>query len=152
MRSFFKNITTLKTRLFFIIAPVITFCITVYALAEGEVPAVPAGSVAPVAGAGAPAGPQTGSTLMSMAPIGVMLIVFYFFMIRPQQKKMKEQQAMLNALQYGDEVVTASGVFGKVSGLTEKVVTLEIADDVKIKILRSQVAQVLKGPLKDAAV
>ena len=56
---------------------------------------------------------------------------------------------MLGQLKQGDEVITTSGILGTVRGLTEKVVTLEIADDVKIKILKSQVSQVVKGQIKD---
>ncbi|HAR41530.1 MAG TPA: preprotein translocase subunit YajC [Bdellovibrionales bacterium] len=84
-----------------------------------------------------------------LVPFIAMFAVVYFLMIRPQQKKMKQQQAMLSSLQTGDEVITNSGIIGRIAGMTEKVVTLEISDGVKIKILRSQVGQVVKGQIKD---
>ena len=102
-------------------------------------------AVAPATGgvpAGAPQPPGLGGMLL---PFALMFGVVYFLMIRPQNKKMKEQQKMLGALTSGDEVVTNSGIFGKISGMTEKVVTLEIAQNVKIKVLKTQVSQVLKG-------
>lgn len=115
------------------------------ALADGEVPAVPGGSNAP---AGQPGQPGIGSMLF---PFLAMFGVVYFLMIRPQQKKLKEQQAMLSSLKHGDEVLTASGILGKVTGITDKVVTVEVADNVRVKMLKSQVAQVVKGQLKDVA-
>ena len=117
------------------------------AFAEG--PAVPAGTPGPGTPAvpgGAPQQPGIGGMLV---PFLAMFAVVYFLMIRPQQKKMKEQQKMISALQHGDEVITTSGILGKITGITEKVVTLEIADNVRIKILKSQVAQVVKGQIKD---
>lgn len=80
-----------------------------------------------------------------LVPLLLMFGVMYFLMIRPQQKKMKQHQEMLKALSQGDEVVTASGILGKVAGLTEKIVTVEVANNVKIKFLKSQISQVLKG-------
>lgn len=93
--------------------------------------------------AGAPAGapPQPGAFGMLM-PFILMFVVIYFLIMRPQQKKMKEHQALLEKIQYGDEVVTNAGIFGKVTGITDKVLTVEIADGVRIKMLRSQVASV----------
>ena len=88
---------------------------------------------------------------INIAPILAIFVLFYFLMIRPQQKKVKEQQQMLTALKQGDEVMTSSGILGKITGIAEKVVTLEIADNVKIKILKGQVAQVVKGQIKDLA-
>lgn len=92
---------------------------------------------------GAPTGSsaQPGPLGMLM-PFILMFGVIYFLIMRPQQKKMKEQQAMLEKIQYGDEVVTSAGIFGKVTGITDKVLTVEIADGVRIKMLRSQVASV----------
>ena len=107
-----------------------------------------------VATGGAPAAapaPAPGGQFGMLAPMLIMFAVVYFLMIRPQQKKVKEQAKMLTALSNGDEVVTSSGILGRIAGMTEKVVTLEIADNVKIKILKSQVSQVVKGPIKDLA-
>ncbi len=84
-----------------------------------------------------------------LLPMVGVFAVFYFLMIRPQQKRMKEQQTMIAALKQGDEVVTTSGILGTIHGVAEKVVTLEVSRDVKIKILKSQIAQVVKGQIQD---
>jgi len=119
------------------------------ALAEGaSVPAVPAGAVT---GGGVAGAPQQPGLMGMLVPFLLMFAVLYFLMIRPQQKKMREQQDMLKALEHGTEVVTSSGILGKITGITDKVVTLEIADNVRIKILKSQIAQVVKGQIKDLA-
>jgi preprotein translocase subunit YajC len=115
--------------------------------ALADSPAVPAGS-APTTVATPLAAPAPGFGSM-LLPFAAMFGVVYFLMIRPQQKKMKEQQDMLGQLKQGDEIVTSSGILGTVRGLTEKVVTIEIDDDVKIKVLKTQVSQVVKGSLKD---
>lgn len=81
--------------------------------------------------------------MMQFAPLLVVFVIFYFLMIRPQKKKFDEEQAMIAALQKGDEVYTKSGIIGTIFGLSDKVVTLD-SEGVKIKILRSQIA----GPLK----
>lgn len=114
-------------------------------VALADTPVLPAGSAAPAAAAQQPGG------WMAFAPFLMMFGVMYFLVIRPQQKKVKEQQAMIAALKQGDEVITASGLLGKVTGLTEKVVTVEIAQDVRVKMLKSQVSQVIKGSIKDLA-
>lgn len=75
----------------------------------------------------------------SLAPIAVMIVVFYFVLIRPQANKAKAQQTLLAGLKRGDQVVAANGILGTVEGLTEAVATLEIADGVKIKVLRSSI-------------
>lgn len=102
-----------------------------------------------VAGAPAPAPQQ--SPFGMMMPMLVMFGVVYFLMIRPQQKRAKQQQAMISALSHGDEVITQAGILGKISGIADKVVTLEVADNVKIKVMKSQVAQIVKGQIKDLA-
>jgi len=94
----------------------------------------------------AQAAPGMGSMLV---PFVLMFAVMYFLMIRPQQKRMKEQQSMLGALKDGDEVLTASGIMGTVRGINDKLVTLEIDRNVQVKMLKSQVSQVVKGPLTE---
>ncbi|MBK6598584.1 MAG: preprotein translocase subunit YajC [Proteobacteria bacterium] len=81
----------------------------------------------------------------------VFIVIFYFLLIRPQQKKAKEHQAMLAKLASGDEVVTAGGVLGKVIEAGEQFITVEIADGVRIKVQRFQVTSLVpKGTLKSA--
>lgn len=72
----------------------------------------------------------------------LMFVVFYFLLIRPQQKKQKAHRELLGKLKKGDSVVTNSGIYGKIIGLGDRVATIEIADRVRIKILRSQIAGV----------
>jgi preprotein translocase subunit YajC len=74
----------------------------------------------------------------------LIFVIFYFLLIRPQQKKQKELQAMLANLAYGDMVMTTGGIHGKITGLTDTVVTLEIADKVRIKVARSAIGAVLQ--------
>jgi preprotein translocase subunit YajC len=108
------------------------------------------GPVLPSGGAGSPNGAlaqQPPGFASMLLPFGAMFVVVYFLMIRPQQKKMKEQQDLLTQLKQGDEVLTTSGILGTITGLTDKVVTLEIAEKVRIKMLKSQVSSVVKGQL-----
>jgi preprotein translocase subunit YajC len=83
-------------------------------------------------------------------PLLVTFAIFYFLLVRPQQKQARERRAMLEAIKKGDNVVTSGGMHGKVTGLTEKVATLEVADvagqKVRLKIDRDQIARVEKEP------
>ncbi len=87
---------------------------------------------------------QQPSFLVQAFPFIAMLFIFYFLMIRPQMKKQKAQQELLAALKKGDEVLTSGGIFGTIEGLTDKFVTLEIADGVSIRILRTQIMGTVK--------
>ena len=90
-----------------------------------------------------------GSDLMAFLPMVAIFVVFYFLLIRPQQKRAKETKAMLSALQKGDEVVTAGGIVGKISKLTEGYATVEIAPNVEITVQRSAITLMLpKGTIK----
>ena len=77
----------------------------------------------------------------ALLPILLIFGVFYFLMIRPQQRRAKDHKKMLDALQKGDEVLTSGGLYGKITGLTDSVVTLEIADRVRVKVSRAQVSE-----------
>lgn len=77
-------------------------------------------------------------------PLVLMFVIFYFLLIRPQQKRAKEHREVLQNLKRGDTVITAGGIHGKISGLTDTMVTLEIADKVKIKVSRNQIAGLSK--------
>jgi preprotein translocase subunit YajC len=74
----------------------------------------------------------------------VLFAIFYFLLIRPQQKKQKEMKRMLAELTYGDAVVTAGGIHGRIVAITDEVVTIEVADKVKIKVSRPFIAEVTK--------
>lgn len=97
---------------------------------------------APGAEAGQAAGPM--GAFGQILPLVFMFVIFYFLLIRPQQKKAKEHKALIDALQKGQNVVTAGGVHGKVVSLDDNLVTLEIAPNVNIKIIRSYIASVQK--------
>lgn len=91
------------------------------------------------------ANPATGSqTLMSVVPFVLIIAIFYFFIIRPQNKKQKETQKMIDALKKGDKVVTIGGIHGVVTSTKEKTVILKVDDNVKIEVNRSAVAGVEK--------
>ncbi|NDG85711.1 MAG: preprotein translocase subunit YajC [Proteobacteria bacterium] len=93
--------------------------------------------------------PQPGGMLGMALPFVIMLGIMYFLMIRPQQKRMKEHQNLLSGLKTGDEVITSAGILGTIAGMSEKVVTLEVSKNVQLKVLKSQVNQVVKGPIQD---
>ncbi|HIJ89265.1 MAG: preprotein translocase subunit YajC [Desulfobulbaceae bacterium] len=88
------------------------------------------------AAAGGAAGPQG---LMSFLPLILIFVVFYFLLIRTQQKKAKEHQEFVANLKKGDEVLTSGGLQGKITGLTDRVATIEIAENVRVKIARSYI-------------
>jgi len=79
----------------------------------------------------------------------ILFAIFYFLLIRPQQQKQKELKAMIDNLAHGDTVLTSGGIHGKVVGLTDAIVTLEIADKVKIKVSRSFISAVLQKAGKE---
>lgn len=83
--------------------------------------------------------------LVGLLPIVAMFAIFYFLLIRPQQKRAKDHKAMLEALKRGDEVVTQGGMLGRVTAITDDVVTVEVAQDVKVRLQRSAIAGVKKS-------
>lgn len=94
-------------------------------------------------------GASPGGDIMTYLPMIAIVVVFYFLLIRPQQKRAKETKAMLQALQKGDEVVTAGGIVGKISKLTDAYANVEIAPSVEITVQRSAISLLLpKGTLK----
>ena len=89
------------------------------------------------------------SNLTSFLPLVLMFVVMYFLMIRPQQKRAKEQRAMMDALAKGDEVVTAGGILGRVTKVADAYVTVEMAAGTEVVIQKSSVTMLLpKGTLK----
>jgi len=97
----------------------------------------------------ADAAPSTGpGGIASFIPLILIFVVFYFLLIRPQQKKVKEHQNFVSNLKKGDSVVTNGGIYGEITGLTDTVVTLEIADNVRIKVSRPNIA----GPQGSGAI
>ena len=98
------------------------------------------------------AAPAAGSGLAGFLPLILIFVVFYFLLIRPQQRKAKEHQEFLNNLKKGDNVVTSGGIHGKITGMTDTIVTLEIADDVRIKVNRPSVLASAADASKQAEI
>jgi preprotein translocase subunit YajC len=83
-------------------------------------------------------------SLVSLAPFVLIFVIFYFLLILPQQKQRKQQKKMLEALKKGDKIITASGIWGTIANVGRDTVTLQIADNTKIKIQREHIAR-LRG-------
>ncbi|MBI5819066.1 MAG: preprotein translocase subunit YajC [Verrucomicrobia bacterium] len=101
---------------------------------------------------GAPIGenaPEWAKMLNTMLFPVLIFVVLYFMLIRPQQKKQKETQKMLESLRSGDKVVTTSGILGTVTNVKEKTVIVRIADNVKVELLRSAVQTVTQRTSED---
>ncbi len=91
-----------------------------------------------------PGGGEGGGSLIStLIMFGAIFLIFYFMIIRPQQKRAKEKQKLLSNLEKGDKVVTNGGIYGVIAGLEEKTALLQISDNVKIKVDRSAITTVL---------
>ena len=96
-------------------------------------------SIAYAMGQGGAAGGQTGG-FTAFIPLIIMFAIFYFLLIRPQQKKSKEHREMISTLKKGDRIVTNGGIHGRITSTDETTVTVEIADKVRIKINRGNIA------------
>jgi len=93
-------------------------------------------------------GPQPGggqgSQIMSFLPIILIFVIFYFLLIRPQQKRSKEHRSLLSNLKVGDNVLTSGGIYGRITGLRDDIITLEISDKVRVKVSRGHIAGVVR--------
>ncbi len=101
---------------------------------------------------GAPGGGggSQGGDIQFIIMMAIVFLIFYFLLIRPQQKKQKELREMINRVKHGDVVVTTGGIYGKVMSVAENFVTLEVADKVRIKVLKSHIGAIAeKAPEKD---
>ncbi len=84
-----------------------------------------------------------GSLVSTLIMFGAIFAIFYFMIIRPQQKRAKEREALLNAVKKGDKVITNGGLHGVVAGLEEKTVLLDLGNNIKVKIERSAITSVV---------
>ncbi|MHB9155164.1 MAG: preprotein translocase subunit YajC [Endomicrobiales bacterium] len=87
--------------------------------------------------------PQAPNPLGGFLPLIVIFVIFYFFLIRPQQKKAKEHQKMLNALKKDDKILTAGGIYGSVTGVKGEIIEVKIAEGVKVNVAKSAISAVL---------
>jgi preprotein translocase subunit YajC len=92
-----------------------------------------------------PGGGQGGAGgYMSFLFIGLIFVIFYFLLIRPQQKQKKEHQNLLSNLKVGDNVLTSGGIYGRITGIKDDKLTVEISDKVRVKVSRGHIAGVIK--------
>jgi preprotein translocase subunit YajC len=100
----------------------------------------------------APAGQSGGAAgmLFGLAPWLLIFVIFYFLMIRPQQRRVKEHQASIAAVKKGDEVITGGGIRGKVTKVGDDEAEVEIANGVKVRVVKSTISQVLTANAKPA--
>ena len=93
--------------------------------------------------AGGEAGGMEG--IKTFIPLILMFVIFYFLLIRPQQKRQKEHKALMASLKRGDDVVTAGGIMGRITNVADTFVTVEVAEKVRIKVARGQIMSVVKS-------
>ena len=101
------------------------------------------------------AAPPEASPLGMLVPMAAIFLIFYFLLIRPQQKKQRDQEKMLQGIEKGDNVVTAGGLHGRVSGVTDDVLTLDIGgvkgERMRVKVSRARVESVTKSGKSEAS-
>lgn len=100
-------------------------------------------------GAGQGGAGGQGADMQFIIVMIAIFAIFYFLLIRPQQKRQKQLKEMIDNLAHGDTVVTTGGLHGKITGITEQVVTLEIADKVRVKVSRGNIAVVTQKAAKE---
>lgn len=88
--------------------------------------------------------PAQASPLGGLLPLIVIFVIFYFFLIRPQQKRAKEHQKMLSAVKKDDQILSTGGIYGTVTGVKGDILEVKIADNVKVQMAKSAVAQVIQ--------
>lgn len=93
--------------------------------------------------------PPVGGGIMSLLPLLLIFVIFYFFLIRPQMKQAREHKQMVEALSKGDEVVTAGGIVGRITSVGESFIEVEIASGIEVKVQKHSVSATLpKGTMK----
>ncbi len=96
-------------------------------------------NIAYAMGPGGSGGEGGGGGFTTFIPLILMFVIFYFLLIRPQQKKAKEQRQMISNLKKGDRIITSGGLHGRITGLSDTTLTVEIADKVRVKVSRGNV-------------
>jgi len=105
-------------------------------------------SMVQAAPAGQPSG--TAAALIQFAPLLLIFVIFWFLVMRPQQQRVKQHQATINAVKKGDEVITGGGIRGRVTKVSDEEAEVEIAQGVKIRVIKSTISQVLTPNTKPA--
>lgn len=108
-------------------------------------------SIAYAMGQGGAAAGQGAGGFSAFIPLILMFVIFYFLLIRPQQKKQKQHRLMIENLKKGDRIITGGGIHGRITNVDENVLTVEIADQVKIKLNRGNVTALLQTANPPAA-
>jgi preprotein translocase subunit YajC len=101
-------------------------------------------NIAYALGQGGAAGGGSGG-FASFIPLILMFVIFYFLLIRPQQKKTKEHRQMIDNLKTGDRIITSGGLHGRITGVSENALTVEIAEKVRVKVNRASVSALMQG-------
>jgi preprotein translocase subunit YajC len=105
-------------------------------------------AMGPTPGGGAGGG--QGNPIMAFLPLIILFVIFYFLLIRPQQKKAKEHKDMLSNLQRGDYVITGGGLYGRITSVSDQVLTLDIGNDMEVKVNRNYIASLAeKGSVEE---
>ena len=97
-------------------------------------------SIAYAMGQGGAASGQGAGGFTAFIPLILMFVIFYFLLIRPQQKKAKEHREMIGSLKKGDRIITSGGIYGTITGVEDNIITVEIAEKVRVKVSRGNVA------------
>lgn len=93
-------------------------------------------------------GGGAGSLISTLIMFGAIFAIFYFMIIRPQQKRAKEREKLLSSIQKGDKVILSSGLYGTVAGIEEKTVLIDVGNNIKMKFDRSAIATILRDDKK----
>ncbi|MDH7514613.1 MAG: preprotein translocase subunit YajC [Bacteroidota bacterium] len=100
-------------------------------------------------GAPSPGGAGGNNMMSTLIFLGLLMLIFYFMILRPQQKRAKERAKMLESIKKGDRIITSGGIHGKVAGIDEKTILLDVGDNVKLKVERSAIASVAREAATD---
>jgi len=95
-------------------------------------------------------GGEQGNPLIAFMPLIILFVIFYFLLIRPQQKKAKEHREMLNNLKKGDSVITGGGLYGRIKNISDDMITLDLGNNMEVKVNRSYISQVTADTVVDS--
>ena len=109
-------------------------------------------SIAYALGAGGGAAGQGGSGIATFVPLILMFVIFYFLLIRPQQKKQKQHQEMITNLKKGDRILTGGSIYGRITSVDENSITVEITNNVRVKVARGSITALVSPPQQQTQV